>query len=65
MCKKAVSLGVRADSAVWIERRLDRLVALVNLDDLRNGSGSHWSSETEIALNIKVGERLKLKLAGA
>ncbi len=53
------------DSAVRSERRLDRLVALVDLAHLGDGANGHLSRQTKVTANIGVGQFLKFDLVGA
>ena len=53
------------DGTVRPERRLDRLVPLVDLYHLGDGADGHLCRQAEVATNIVVGQFLKLNLASA
>jgi hypothetical protein len=52
------------DGAVRPERRLDVLIALVDLDHLGDGTNGHLGTEAEVAADIVVRQFLQLDLVG-
>lgn len=53
------------DGAVRSERRLDRLVALIDLNDFRDGAHSHLRGEIKFLSHRMVSQFLQLELVGA